>query len=289
MYMSKRIPQPYQTQIDLHHRISNSSKTSILAVELHNVKFDQNKALSEHQSTAPLDETLPDTVYDRSQRMVEARGADGTSVSVDEAWSAISKDETWIGSLPVQIYRSYQDVYLRGYPYLIGFVDGEPRVILNKILPNNPKNKNKFYANEWARPWVIAEILDATGFTTDNLILATMKAVEPADGKTDESKVLPFVYQIAKRTVNILPEVSEEAELTPCNPVKPNFSYEPDYISTQIISYETEYPLINQLDHGDSIREIIEMFQGKREPKGTPPDRGLTLPCAVKRTTDPRV
>jgi hypothetical protein len=46
------------------------------------------------------------------------------------------------------MYRQQQDVYLRGYPYLIGFIDGQPRIVLNKILPDKPENMDRFYCNE---------------------------------------------------------------------------------------------------------------------------------------------
>lgn len=213
--------------------------------------------------------------------MVMARNEDCSPVKGEEVWTASGHGEEWVGSIPVQMYREEQDVYLRGFPYLIGFVDGEPRVILNKILPDKPENMDRFYANEWARPWVIAEILDATGFTTDNLVLATMKAMEPADRKTDTGQILTYLYRNARENVRAMLDVGTEDDLTPWEPREPDIPHQSDYVRTQLIGYETEYSLYDRLGHGDSIREIVEMFQGKRPPKDTPPDRGLSLPYAL--------
>lgn len=108
--------------------------------------------------------------------MIAARQDTITQIPTKQAWSEIATEDTWVGALPVQMHRQAQDIYLRDFPFLIGFTEGRPRVILNKILVQKSANLNRVYVNEWARPWVIAEILDATGFTTDDLIVATMKA-----------------------------------------------------------------------------------------------------------------
>lgn len=284
--MSGRLPHPCRTQLELHNEIADLNEDPLYAVDLHKAKFDQEKTLREYRDDRPLSETLPGDVYDRSRGMVMARGEDCTQVSAEDAWTAIGEGEEWIGSIPVQMYRQQQDVYLRGYPYLIGFVDGEPRVIINKILPDKPGNMERFYCNEWARPWMIAEILDATGFYTENLLLATMKAVEPDDGTTDEDQVLTYLYRNARENVRALLGITDEVELTPWEPREPDIPHQSGYVKTQLIGYETEYSLFDRLGHGDSIREVIELFQGKREPKGTPPDRGLSLSYAVREAPD---
>jgi len=286
MPQDARLPAPCRTQLELHQEAAELETRPILAVDLHKAKFDQKKALQEYQEDRPLAETLPGDVYTRSQDMVTARGEDCTQVTAEEAWTAIADGETWIGSVPVQMYRQQQDVYLRGYPYLIGFVDGQPRVILNKILPEKPENMDWFYCNEWARPWVVAELLDATGFNTDNLVVATMKAREPNDGATDEEQVLTYLYRNARENVRALLEVPEDVELTPWQPQEIDLPHQSDYVRTQLIGYRTDYSLYNQLGHGDSIRDMIELFEGRREPKDTPPDRGLSLSYAVGQSAD---
>jgi hypothetical protein len=286
MSQEPRLPAPCRTQLDLHREAAELELRPILAVDLHKAKFDQRKALQEYREDRPLDETLPGNVYTRSQGMVAARGEDCTQVSIDDAWTTIADGEPWIGSIPVQLYRQQQDVYLRGYPYLIGFADGHPRVILNKILPEKAENMDRFYCNEWARPWLNAEILDATGFNTENLVIATMKAREPDDGKTDENQVLAYLYRNARENVRALLRIADEVELTPWEPQEPDIPHQSDYVRTQLIGYRTDYSLYNQLGHGDTIRDVIRLFKGQRDPKGTPPDRGLSLPYAVREQAD---
>lgn len=287
MSQESRLPAPCRTQLDLHRESAELESRPILAVDLHKAKFDQQKALQEYRKGWPVDDTLPGNVYTQSQGMVAARGEDCTQVSAEDAWTAIAAGELWVGSVPVQLYRQQQDVYIRGYPYLIGFADGHPRVILNKILPEKPENMNRFYCNEWARPWVIAEILDATGFNTENLVVATMKAREPDDRATDEDKVLTYLYRNARENVRALLELPDEVELTPWEPREIDLPHQSDYVRTQLIGYRTDYSLYDQLGHGDSIRDVIEVFEGWRDPKGTPPDRGLSLSYAVRRSAEP--
>lgn len=286
MSQDVRLPAPCRSQLELHQDAARSGSRSILAVDLHKAKFDQRKALQEYKEDQQLAETLPGDVYTRSEGMVTARGEDCTRFTAEEAWSAIANGEAWVGSVPVQMYRQQQDVYLRGYPYLIGFTDCQPRVILNKILPENPENMDRFYCNEWARPWVIAEILDATGFNTENLVVAIMKAREPDDAATDEEKVLTYLYRNARDNVRALLEVPEDVELTPWKPQELDLPHQTDYVRTQLIGYRTDFSLYTQLGHGESIRDMIELFEGRREPKDTPPDRGLSLPNTVGQSAD---
>lgn len=286
MSQEPRLPSPCRTQLDLHREAAELESRPILAVDLHKAKFDQRKAVQEYREDRSLDETLPGNVYTRSQGMVAARGGDCAQVSNDDAWTAIADGEPWVGSVPVQLYRQQQDVYLRGYPYLIGFAEGQPRVILNKILPEKAGNMDRFYCNEWTRSWVIAEILDATGFNTENLVIATMKAREPDGEDTDEGQVLTYLYRNARENVRALLDVPGDVELTPWEPREIDLPHQSDYVRTQLLGYRTDYSLYNQLGHGDSIRDVIEVFKGHRDPKGTPPDRGLSLPYAVPEPAD---
>ena len=283
MSESKRLPEPCETQLETYREIQGLDGAPLLAVHLHKAKFEQRKALKEYRSDKPVSEFLPGEVYDRSEKMVKARGENTEQISVEDAWKAVAEGETWVGSLPVQMHRKQQDVYLRGFPYLIGFKDGEPRVVLNKILPDDAGNMGRFYANEWARPWVIAEILDASGFNTENLTVATMKAKEKDEG-TDEDAVLNYLYGNARENVHALLDFREDldVEMKPWKPVEPDIPHESDYVRTQLIGYESEYSLFSRLGHGDSIREVVDVFQGSRGPKGTPPDRGLSLAYALQ-------
>ena len=283
MAESRQLPEPCQTQLETYREIQELDGAPLLAVHLHKAKFEQRKALEEYRSGKPVSGFLLSEVYDRSEKMVKARGENTERISVEDAWKAVAEGETWVGSLPVQMHRKQQGVYLRGFPYLIGFKDGEPRVVLNKILPNDSGNMDRFYANEWARPWVIAEILDATGFNTENLTVATMKAKEKDEG-TDEDAVLNYLYGNVRENVYALLDFREEldVEMTPWNPVEPDIPHESEYVRTQLIGYESEFSLYDRLGHGDSIREVVDVFQGNRDPKGTPPDRGLSLRYALQ-------
>lgn len=113
-----------------------------------------------------------------------------------------------------------------------------------------------------------------------------MKAMEPDDGKTDEDQVLTYLYRNARENVRALLGTADEVELSPWEPREPDIPHQSGYVKTQLIGYETEYSLFDRLGHGDTIREVIEVFQGKRESKGTPPDRGLSLSYAVGEAPD---
>lgn len=273
-------------QLETHQEIVNSDTEPTLAIQLHKAKFSQRKALSEYQDNRHISTILSNQIYERSEGTITARGTDGEKVTAREAWKAIGEGDPWIGSLPVQMYHSRKESYLRGYPYLISFEDGEPQVILNKILPANPDNMDRFYCNEWARPWVIAEILDATGFCTDDLVIATMKAREKENQREqiDEEKITNYLYQCAKQNVAVLTDSTFEVDLVPWSPQEVNLPHQAEYIRTQIIDYRTDYPLYDRLGHGDTIREMIDLFKQQREPKETPPDRGLSLSSALDQT-----
>lgn len=73
-----------------------------------------------------------------------------------------------------------------------------------------------------------------------------------------------------------------DVEMKTWKPVEPNIHHESDYVRTQLIGYRSEFSLFDRLDHGDSIREVVDVFQGNREAKGTPPDRGLSLKYALR-------
>lgn len=281
MSESKRLPEPCKNQLTAFQDIYESDREPLLAVQLHKTKFDQQKAIEEYESNLPLEERLPGDVYKRSEGMVQIRGEDADVVSAEDAWTAIGDGEQWVGSLPVQMYRKQEDVYLQGYPYLIGFEDGEPRVVLNKILPDKSANMDRFYANEWARPWLIAEILDASGFTTDNLLVATMKAYENSTN-SNETAILKYLYRNARQNVYSLLEAGKEVDRPPWKPIEPDIPHQSDYVRTQLINYRSDFDLFSRLGYGNSVRDAIELFHDNKDPRATvPPDRGLSLDYAL--------
>lgn len=266
----KPLREQYRTQIKTADEIDSHDAQTILAVQLHKAKFHQRKALDEYTSDQPIPETIPQAVVQASRRLTDARGEVSTSLTTQDAWSGIETDEQWIGALPIQMYREREDVYLRGYPFIIGFQNGTPRVILNKILVSDPSNLSLVYGNEWARPWVIAQILDATRFDTKDLVLATMKA--------DAARYTDFSYlrQIASRTVATFLEEDYREEL-PADRPHPWDPPEQEGIRTELLRYDSNRSLFSELGHGDSIRDLIQMFLGDQWPKGIPLDRGRTL------------
>jgi hypothetical protein len=281
--MSKleKMPEPCANQLEIHRDIKEAEGDRVLNIHLHKLKFHHQKALDEFESDEPLENRLPNDVYGRSEGILQARSEAGTQVSAEEAWYNIGTEERWVGAIPIQIYREQLDVHLRGFPYLIGFKNGEPRVILNKILPSEEANLERFYANEWARPWVIAEMLDATGFNTDNVVVATMKAFEDRE-TTEEDSVLSYLNSTARENVNSMLELGVESDLTPWEPVEPEIPHQSDFVRTQLIGYRSEYNLFRRLGHGLSIRDAIQVFSGSREPNSSsPPDRGQPLDYAV--------
>lgn len=266
----ERLPEQYRNQIKTADAIETHDAQTILAVQLHKAKFHQRKALDEYTSNQPLSETIPQAVVQASQRLTDARGEVSTSLTTQDAWSGIATDEHWIGALPIQMYREREDVYLRGYPFIIGFQNGKPRVILNKILVSDSSNMSIVYGNEWARPWVIAQILDATRFDTKDLVLATMKA--------DTARYTDFSYlrQIASRTVATFLE-EDHREKLPADRPHPWDPPEQEEIKTELLCYDSNRSLLSELGYGDSIRDLIQMFLGHQSPKGIPPDWGRTL------------
>jgi hypothetical protein len=273
MSTEDRLPEPHRTQLQLQQEIAESDHEPLLAIHLHKAKFHQAKALDEYRSQDGPRSFLDPNVFEKSMSMVAARTETSTSVSAERAWQEIASEETWIGALPVQIRREAQDVYLRGYPFIIGFAGGKPRVVLNKILVGKPRNLKRVYANEWTRPWVIAEILDATGFNTENLIVATLKADQQQYGESG----LSYLKEVARKTVDTFVQNPEEQFLEPKNPTMWTPDWQDGPVRTQLLQYETEWSLFDCIGHGDSIRDVIEVFRGNREAKGTPPDRGKTL------------
>jgi hypothetical protein len=307
MGQSTHLPEPYREQLEAYHGIEDAPARPILAVDLGKAKFDQRKALDEYHHNSPIPTSLSGGVLSRSTKMVNARRENSvptfpskdrdslsknardndeaentdlsprTEVTADDAWEQIASGEEWIGSLPVQMYRDDIGVYIRGFPYLIGFKNKKPRVILNKILPRDSGNMGRFYANEWARPWVIAHILSSTGFNMDEVTIATMKAREEDDTKTDDDAVIGYLYRCALKTVGDLMDYGEDHDLAPDETVEPELSHQDKYVRTKVIGYDENFFLYNRLGHGDSIREVIDVFLGNRPPKGSPPDRGLSL------------
>lgn len=117
----------------------------------------------------------------------------------------------------------------------------------------------------------------------ENLTVATMKAKEKDEG-TDEEAVPNYLYGNARENVYALLDFREklDVEITPSNPVEPDIPHELDYVRTQLIGYESEFSLYDRLGHGDSIREVVDVFQDERDAKGTPPDRALSLEYALQ-------
>lgn len=274
MAVEERLRDPYRTQLRMHQAIDETDPDDLLAVHLHKAKYDQVKALNEYRSSSGPTEFLSDRVYQQSEGMVAARRDESTSISAEEAWTGIATEETWVGALPIQMRREHEDLYLRGYPFFIGFTDGKPRVVLDKILVENGPNLERVYVNEWARPWVIGEILDAAGFNTDDLILATLKAEADRYGETG----LAYLTEIAARTVTPFVQQSGERFV---EARRPPVDWEPDWqhdnVTVQLLKYDTDWQLYDEIGHGDSIRDMVAMFRGEQDPKGVPPDRGKTL------------
>lgn len=273
MVAKERLPEPHRTQLELSQRHPDPNTFQLLAVHLHKAKFHQGKALDEFTDGDNLEAILDPDVYEKSKGMVASRGEISTSVSAEDAWHQIASEASWIGAIPVQMHRQTENVRLKGFPFIIGFANGTPRIVLNKILVRKSGNLDRVYANEWARPWVIAEILDATGFNTRNLIVATMKADQQRYG----SEGLDYLRDIATRTVEAFVATSDGEPIEP----KSLKDWKPDWqdgpVRTQVLKYETEWSLYELLGHGDSIRDVIEIFRGNQPPKDVPPDRGLTL------------
>jgi hypothetical protein len=44
-----------------------------------------------------------------------------------------------------------------------------------------------------------------------------------------------------------------------------------------LLKYESDWSAVNRVEHGDSIREVIDVFQGDTATKEVPPDSGKTL------------
>jgi hypothetical protein len=273
MATQDELPEPHQTQLRLHQELATANESPLLVVHLHKAKFHQGKVLTEFQGGVQPESFLDSGVYEQSKRMIASRNEATTNISAKDAFQQIASERTWIGALPAQMYRESQEIYLRGYPFLVGFADGTPRVVLNKILVQDSANLDRVYANEWARPWLIAEILDATGFNTRNLIVATMKA----DQRRYRNPGLDYLRDLARRTVEPFVEYPDEEFVEPKAPVEWVPDWQDGPVRTELLKYETEWSLYERIGHGDSIRDVIEMFRGNRPPKDTPPDRGKTL------------
>lgn len=181
-----------------------------------------------------------------------------------------------IGPVPVQVYRERDGVYLRGFPFYVGFEDGEPRVILNRIPTRVEPNLNYVYANEWTRPWVSATILRGTGFDLSQTTLVTMKARKP--DKAGQDAVPRYLSDTAYKTVEELMDYRAENDLPPERTVKPELPHEPDYVLTEILGYDKDYSLYDRLGWGLSLPEAIEIFTGEREPDTrVTPNKGKSL------------
>lgn len=263
MAAEDKLPKLHQTQLTLHEEIAETNPEPLLAVQLHKAKFDQQKAFDEYQSAEGPDAFLADGVFEKSTGMVTARKETSNSISAEQAWAEIATEDVWVGALPVQMYRQAQDIYLRGYPFIIGFAGGKPRVVLNKILVGRPRNLERVYANEWARPWAIAEILDATGLDTRNLIIATMKADQQRYGEPG----LNYLKEVTRMTVGTFVQNPEEEFIEPKTPTEWMPDWQDENVRTELLKYETEWSLFDWIGHGDSIRDLIEVFQGDATPK----------------------
>ena len=296
-----------QNQIELYNKLTDPTIRPILAVELGKAKFNQLKALDEYRSGLSIPQSVPKDTATQSAKMTELRGdnfvptfpsanknglaetADkkddavmsGPLNSAEDAWRLIASGERWIGAIPVCMYRQVEDVYLRGFPFLIGFDDGLPKVILNRILTRDSGNIGRIYANEWARPWVIASILDASGFNMDQATLVTMKAQKPDD--TDENSVVGYLTSSAHQTVKELMDYRAEHDLRPDQTVEPPLSHLAPYVRTEVLGYDTGFSLYDRIGYGDSIKDIIAVFQEERAPKKEyTPDKGLSLEYSLK-------
>lgn len=260
----------YRTQIETAREMAETDPEVVHAVDLHKAKFSQEKAFTEYQMEGSIEDQLPGDVYETSERLVSSRGEVASEVDVEDAWTEIATEDEWVGTISVQTHREQEDLYLRGYPFLIAFSEGKPRVILNKILVGNERNLEQVYANEWARPWVIAKILDSTGFDANDLVLATMKA------ESSRYEDLSYLRDIAIESVSTLLRRREDVVLPNDRPA----GWEPpshEAVETQLLKYDSNRSLFTDVGHGDSIRHLIKVFQAKEDPKGTPPDRGKTL------------
>ncbi|MCO8256784.1 hypothetical protein NKF26_23465 [Haladaptatus sp. AB618] len=296
-----------QDQVELYDTLRDPGLRPILAVELGKAKFNQLKALNEFHMGMESLQSVPEDTATRSAKMVKARDGDSVPAfsaldddksvetadsgddevssmpqnKVAEVWERIANGERWIGAVPVSFYREMEDVYLVGRPFLMGFNRGQPRVILNQILPRAGGNMGRIYANEWARPWVIAKILDASGFNMDQTSLVTMKAQEP--GSADEDSVLGYLPGNARKTVDELMAYRANHDLRPDRTAKPSLSHEPPYVQTEVLGYDTEFSLYDRIGFGDSIKDIIAVFQGEQGPRqDDTPDKGLSLEYALK-------
>lgn len=305
---SSRPNKACQQQIEMYERLADPTVRPILAIELGKAKFDQVKALDEYRGRPTTPQSVSEGTATRSAKMASHRGEEAVptfptrndegavetvddgdgeiaSIPVDSAedvWRRIASGERWIGSVPVGMHRQTEDVYLRGFPFLVGFEDGQPKVILNKILPRDGGNMSRIYANEWARPWVIASILDASGFTMDQTTLVTMKAQKPDD--TDEDSVVRLLTDVAHHTVKSLLDYRAEHNLQPDQTVEPALTHLPPYVRTEILGYDSGFSLYDRIGYGDSIKDVIAVFRGEREPRrDTMPDKGLSLEYSLKR------
>lgn len=85
---------------------------------------------------------------------------------------------------------------------------------------------------------------------------------------------LAYLNEIAKIFVETFVQHSNEQFLEP----KMSADWTPDWqdenTTTQLPKYETDWSLDNNIGHGDTIRDVVEMFRGDRVLKGVPPDRG---------------
>ena len=297
-----------QKQINLYDTLADPTIQPILAVDLGKAKFNQSKALDEYRSGPSIPWSVSEDTIIRSAKMTKARGGNSVPTfpetneddsgeevedgddsvssvspnSAEDVWKRIASGERWIGAIPVGFYRKTEDVYLRGFPFLMGFDEGQPRVVLNRILPRDGGTMSRIYANEWARPWVIAKILDASGFNMDQTTLVTMKAREP--DSTDENQVVNFLAGSARKTVEELMDYRAEHDLQPDETVDPKLSHSVPYARTEILGYDSGFSLYERIGYGDSIRDIIVVFQGEREPRqGYAPDKGLSLEYSLNR------
>ncbi|KTG28452.1 hypothetical protein [Haloferax profundi] len=297
-----------QYQVELYDELADPTIRPILAVELGKAKFNQLKALDEFRSGPSIPWSVSEDTATQSAKMTKARGENsvptyptteegGTVETIDDeddvvsstslnsaegVWKRIASGERWIGAIPVGMCRQTEDVYLRGFPFLMGFEDGQPKVILNRILTRDGGNMGRIYANEWARPWVIASILDATGFNMDQTTLVTMKAKNP-DG-TDEDSVVGYLAGSARQTVEELMDYRAEHNLQPDQTDEPELSHQAPYVLTEVLGYDSRFSLYERIGHGDSIKDIIAVFQGERDPKSEyPPDKGLSLEYSLNR------
>jgi hypothetical protein len=116
----------------------------------------------------------------------------------------------------------------------------------------------------------------------DQTSLVTMKAQEPETA--DEDSVLEYLPNNAWNTVDELLDYRADHDVRPDRTIEPSFSHDPSYVRTEVLGYDPGVSLYERIGFGDSIKNVIAIFQDRREPRrDDTPDKGLSLEYALKR------